>query len=133
MAGDKFDSSGPLYAVKGEVLLSAISPDVDRIVLYVEARDAWYSISEYQEHKYVVEYNNDEPQTLFKTIEAARESEEISLRWTTMEYEVSGGSFTAKLGNEPLLEGDGLVDRRDLVLKRYFGDKPVHYDQSIFE
>jgi len=133
MPSDKFDSLGPLYAAIGEEIWINRNPGADRILLYVEAGDEWHSISQYQELDEIVNYINEESHALSDAVYVARQSEEPSLRWTTMEYEISDGSFKAKLGHDPNINVDGRMDRREKVLKRYFGDKPIHYDLSMFD
>jgi hypothetical protein len=132
MPNDKFDSLGPLYAAIGQELWNQRTPGVDRILLYVEAGDAWHSIYVYEELADVVN-NMDDSDALSDAVYEARESEEPSLRWTTMEYEISGGSFKAKFGHDPNVGTGDTDDLREEVLKRYFGDKPVHYDLSKFD
>lgn len=132
MPGDKFDSLGPLYAKIGEVLWNQRYPGVDRIFLYVEAEDGSYSISVYEEQADAVN-SIDDSDELADAIYEARNNEDPSLRWTTMEYEISNGSFTAKFGFEPFDDERDSMEDREVVLRRYFGDKPIHYDLSDFE
>jgi hypothetical protein len=133
MSDSKFDALGPLYAAIGEELMRDSEEETKRILLYAEEGDQWSSVSVYHEKDDGVFYVDDDNLELEDAIDRAWESEEPSLRWTTMEYEISNGSFKAKFGFDPFADERDSMEDREVVLRRYFGDKPVHYDLSEFE
>jgi hypothetical protein len=56
-------------------------------------------------------------------------AEEEDKRWSVMEYEINGTAFDAdfKFPEEVQVRVYDEDDRRDIALKRRFGDKPVIY------
>lgn len=62
------------------------------------------------------------------------EEEKPEKRWAAIEYLIRDDKFdVAFTYPEDIDPGEDPMDRRDRILKKYYGDKPVHYPQMSEE
>lgn len=57
------------------------------------------------------------------------EAQDTEPRWAEIEYLVENGRFTATFTYPDEIDTEDIcdLDRRDLIVRRYFGDKPIVY------
>lgn len=128
MAKDRFDALGPAYADIGAELAEIVGGDPDGVYLYAEAGEGWYGYGVFKDEGDKVRYY-DPSRELGDLIYEAWQTEDPDKRWAIMEYEIHGTKFDAefKFSDEVKVESYDEDDRRDIALKRRFGDKPVIY------
>ncbi|MBN8849035.1 MAG: hypothetical protein BGO24_12945 [Sphingomonas sp. 67-36] len=61
------------------------------------------------------------------------EAQDSEPRWAEMEYLINGGKFSATYTypDEIDPDDDDTFDRRDRIVRKYFGDKPIVYPDSF--
>lgn len=127
MAGDKYDLLGPRYADIGGELAKIVGGTPDGVYLYAEAGDNWFGYSIYKDEGEVVRYFPPSSE-LGDLISDAWHAEEPDKRWAVMEYEVEGTKFDARFRFPDEVDVESFdEDRREIALKKRFGDKPVIY------
>ena len=130
MPSDKLDALGPLLGDIGTKLVSIADGATSGLFLYVEACEGGTYTSIFKDEGAQVRYLDWEKTGLYDFIIAAREAEpDVTKRWSVMEYEVEDGKFEAKFKfpDEVNVEADVGGDRREVVLRERYGDKPVVY------
>jgi hypothetical protein len=130
MKHDKFESLGPLFADVGGELADIVGGDVDGTFLYAEAGEGWLGASVFREDGDVVRYFDPSPALTDLLLQAwETESPESILRWSVMEYEVTGTKFDVQFRYVDEIQVKSFADngRREAALKRRYGDKPVIY------
>ena len=128
VAMDKYEALGPAYADIGAELAEIVGGDPDGVYLYAEAGEGWYGYGVFKDEGDKVRYY-DPSSELGDLIYKAWLVEDRDKRWAIMEYEINGTKFNAefKFPDEVKVESYDEHDRRDIALKRRFGDKPVIY------
>ena len=128
MAKDKYDVLGPAYAEIGEELAEIVGGNPDGVYLYAEAGQGWYGYSIFRDEGDSVRYYNPSSE-LGDLIYEAWLIEEPGKRWSVMEYEVNGTKFDVrfKYPDEVNVKSFAEDDRREIALKKRYGDKPVIY------
>ena len=128
VAKDKYDTLGPAYADIGAELAEIVGGDPDGAYLYAEAGEGWYGYGVFKDEGDKVRYY-DPSSGLGDLIYKAWVAEDFDNRWAIMEYEINGTKFNAefKFPDEIKVESYDEDDRRDIALKKHFGDKPVLY------
>lgn len=127
MAGDKFDSLGPIYAAIGEECAAIVGGKLDGLYLYAEAGEGYSGGGIFMDEGKVVRYYRPTSE-LCDLVLQAWEAEEPEQRWELMEYEIKGASFDAKLIYPDEIDHElSISELRDFFLQRRFGDKPVIY------
>jgi hypothetical protein len=124
---DKYDILGPLYADIGGELAKIVGGDPNGTFLYAEVGDGWVFASVFKDEGQVVRYFDPSPQ-LSELLLETWETEEPDKRWAVMEYEIKGTKFDAQfLFPDEIDPKVHASERRPIVLKRRYGDKPVIY------
>lgn len=127
VAKDKFDVLGPAYAEIGVELAEIVGGDADGAFIYAEAGDGWYDYSVYKDEGATVRYHRASPE-LGDLIYEAWLLEEPSKRWAVMEYQVNGTKFDAQFRYPEEVDVESFEeDRREIALRKRYGDKPVIY------
>lgn len=127
MSKDKFDVLGPAYEEIGLELAEIVGGDPNGVYLYAEAGDGWYEYGIFKDEGSIVRYY-DPSSEIGGLIYEAWLIEEPDKRWTVMEYEIKGTKFDAKFKYSDEVNVEDLnVDRREIALKKRYGDKPVIY------
>lgn len=127
VAKDKFEILGPLLSDIGGELAQVVGGDPDGVYLYVEAGEGWIGPSVFKDEGNSVRYFEGSLE-LSELLLALRNAEDPEKRWAVMEYEIKGTKFDAqfKFPEEVDVE-DFDEDRREIALKKRYGNKPVIY------
>lgn len=124
---DEFEALGPSLSEIGEELASIVGGDPDGVYLYVEAGEGWIGPSLYKDVGETVRYFDGSPE-LSEMLMDLRSSQEPRKRWSVMEYEIKGTMFDAYFKYPDEVDvSDFDEDRREIALKKRYGDKPVVY------
>lgn len=127
VAKDKFEILGPLLTDIGEELAQLVGGDPDGVYLYVEAGEGWISPSVFKDDGNSIRYF-DGSLELSELLLEARNTEEPGKRWAVMEYEVKGTKFDSQFRYAEEVDVEDFDEgRRDIALKKRYGDKPVIY------
>jgi hypothetical protein len=124
---DKFDILGPLLSeISGEIA-AIVGGDPGGTYLYVEAGDGWIGSSIFKDEGLEVRYH-DTTDELDDLLLELRKTEEQGKRWAVMEYEIKGTKFDAQFRYPEEVDVESFdEDRREIALKKRYGDKPVIY------
>lgn len=127
MPDDNLEALGPHLADIGGELAQILGGSPGGAYLYVEVGDQWYSVSVFRDEGEVVRYY-DPSLELDELIYEGWLSLDTDKRWAIMEYEVKGTKFDAQLRFPDEVDVESFdEDRREIALKKRFGDKPVIY------
>lgn len=130
MADDKLDVLGPLMNEIGHELADIVGGNPDGAFLYVEIGEGWVSPSVFKDEGDVVRYYDSDSETLSDMLMEARylESDEPNMRWSVLEYAVTGKKFHVSLKYPDEVHVETFDhERREAALRAHFGDKPVVY------
>lgn len=124
---EKFEKLGPMLGAIGEQVAADLGGNPDGIYIYAEVGDRWYSVYVFREEGDVVRYY-DSSSELGLLVWDEWKAEDPDKRWSVMEYQIRGNKFDAsfKFPDEVDVE-DVETDRREIALKRRYGDKPIIY------
>lgn len=125
---DKFGHKfGPMLAEIGGLAAQVAGGDPDGVYLYVEVGDRWISPSLFKDIGESVQYI-DHSSELSDLIYEFWRAEDPDKRWAVMEYEVVGTKFDAQFKYPEEVDVESFDDdRREIALKKRYGDKPVIY------
>jgi hypothetical protein len=127
MPKDKFDKLGPLFADIGGEVAQIVGGNPDGAYVYAEAGDGWYGVSVFKDEGEIVRYY-DPSSELDDLIYEAWLTEESGKRWAVMEYEIKGTKFDAQFKYPEEVDVESFdEDRREIALKKRYGNKPVIY------
>jgi hypothetical protein len=128
VSAEKFDILSSLITEIGNEVAEIVGGDPNGAYLYSEAGEGWIGTSVFKDEGEVVRYF-DPTLELEELLLEFRKTEEAGKRWVIMEYEVKGTKFDAqfKYPEEVTVESFGDDDRREIALKKRYGDKPVIY------
>ena len=129
MVEDKLEKQGPMMNAIGARAAADLGGDPEGIYLYVEVGDRWIRVNLFRDEGAVVR-NYDHSAELTELIWDAWEEEnpDPGLRWRVMEYEIRGNKFDVQFKYSDEVDVESLdVDRREIALKKRYGDKPVIY------
>lgn len=130
MAEDKLDKLGPILNQIGLELRNIVGGDPEGVFLYVEIGDMWVSPNIFRDEGEVVRWYDDNDTTLSDLLFDAwyMEPDGPNMRWSVMEYSISGGKFHVSMKYPEEVNVDVPdVERREVALRARFGDKPVVY------
>ena len=127
MLDPSLEKMGPLLSSIGEHVAAELGGDPDGIYLYVEVGDRWISVNIFRDEGDVVRYYRHASE-LTDLIWAFWKTSEPAKRWAVMEYEIKGAKFEASFKFPEEVDVESFdIDRREIALKKRFGDKPVIY------
>lgn len=127
MVEERLDKFGPMLADIGELAAEEVGGDPDGLYLYVEVGDRWISPSLFKDNGESVQYF-DASSKLTDLIDVFWRAEDADKRWSVMEYEVKGTKFDARFKYPEEVDVESFdEDRREIALKKRYGDKPVIY------
>lgn len=128
MANDMYEKLGPLYADIGSEVAQIVGGDPDGSFLYAEAGEGWYGASIFQDEGKLVRYYDPSPE-LSALIYKAWLTADPDKRWSVMEYVINGTKFDAqfKYPDEVPVKSFAADNRREVALKKRYGDKPIIY------
>ena len=124
------ESLGLTYEMIGKCLQNYAPDQNAQIFLYAEAQPGVMGEGAYQNRGGDIVYI-DCGADLGDLLFTAWEEEEPNSRWSTLEFVVKGGRFTASFGYDKFNEIDPV--REHEALRRHFGDKPIFYPGPSFE
>lgn len=114
----------------GLELADLVGGDPNGIFLYVEIGDGWVRPSLYKDEGDIVRWYDPSGMALSELLWDAwyLESDEPNMRWSVLEYSITGKKFHVSLKYPEEVNVDVLDDdRREAALRARFGDKPVVY------
>ena len=127
MSEDKFEILGALLNEIGGEIAEIVGGDPAGTYLYAEAGEGWIGSSLFKDEGSTVRYY-DTTDDLDDLLLEFRKTEGPGKRWVVMEYEVVGTKFDAQFKYPEEVDVESFDDdRRDIALKKRYGDKPVIY------
>jgi hypothetical protein len=123
-----YEKLGPIYADIGSEVAQIVGGDPDGSFLYAEAGEGWYGASVFKDEGELVRYYDPSPE-LSDLIYDAWLTADPDKRWSIMEYDITGTKFNVRFQypDEVPVETFADDDRREIALKKRYGDKPVIY------
>jgi hypothetical protein len=123
----------------GQLLAENAEYPLADTLLYSELDKNFVSIAIFVNRDKDVLYRDDAPDRLTYALLELWEAEDPGKRWAEIEYVVRNGEFEAEFtyADEIDPEEDSF-DRRDRIVERHFGDKPIVYppppsEDDLFE
>ncbi len=133
------DNAETLLKRIGEQLAEDTEYPLDNTLLHAEVARNFVAPSIFKDLGSHILYRDPDLDRLGDTLLALWEAQTAEPRWQEIEYFVRDGRFDARFVYPEELDPEEMsLDRRDRVLARYFGDKPVIYpdpddEDDIFE
>lgn len=128
MSEDKFGRMGPKMPAVGAQAAADVGGDPNGIYLYVEVGDRWISVYLFKDESDVVRFYEPSYELTEAIWDAWETEDDPKLRWSVMEYEIRGGKFDASFKYSEEVDVTSLdIDRREIALKKRYGDKPIVY------
>jgi hypothetical protein len=127
---DKYDKLGPQWNAVGVELARVTGNGGESALLYAEIGEGWVSPNIYIPDGDVVRFHLPDNDDFTALLFQAWYLEEVNKRWSTVEYRIEKGRFSAAFGfpdEVDVRDIEGADERRDAVVRRYFGDKRVVY------
>ena len=111
----------------GQILADDKEFPLDGTLLYAEVAPSMVNPSIFKDLGDHVLYTWPSDKLTYPLLDL-RQAEAPDKRWTTLEYLIRDGKFDAIFTYpEEIDPEEDPMDRRDRILKKYYGDKPVHY------
>ena len=114
----------------GLELADLVGGDPNGIFLYVEIGDGWVRPSLYKDEGEIVRWYDPSDTALSELLWDAwyLEPDEPNMRWSVLEYTVTGKKFHVSLKYPEEVNVEAFDDdRREAALRARFADKPVVY------
>lgn len=104
-----------------------------KLLCLAEAGPAWTSVAVFSADDTLVYYDDaeaeDEEDDIFEMVMQAWEAEPLRNRWAMMELVVEDGQFDAEFTFPDEIDADeDEFERRNRIVRKHFGDKPIKYD-----
>jgi hypothetical protein len=127
MSTRQHDALNPIFSEIADETARIVGGDPDGAFLYAEVGDGWVFSSVFKDEGALVRYF-DPSSELSDLLMQAWEMEDADKRGAVMEYEINGTAFDAQfLFPEQIDPKAHASERRPVVLKRRYGDKPIIY------
>ena len=110
----------------GNLLAQDTDYPLDGTFLYVEADWGWADISIFKDLGASLLWR-DPMDGLCEALLDLREAEVPDKRWSTMQFCITGEKFDAAFTYGPLDPEVSALNRREIILRRRYGNKPVVY------
>lgn len=111
----------------GVALLDVATSSDRPILLYAEAEEAWTEAAIFCDEGDKIVYVEGDKE-LFELILDLWDAAPENQKWSGLEYLLTGDRFQVRYDyGDDWQEGQFAGDRREAVLRRYFGDKPIEY------
>jgi hypothetical protein len=124
MASDEIE--GLLNEI-GQILAEDDDHPLEGTLLYAEVASAWVSASIYKDLGNQILFRWPRGRLTYALLDLWEE-EVPEMRWASIEYIIRNGKFDVTFAYPEDIDPDeDPMDRRDRILKKYYGDKPVHY------
>jgi hypothetical protein len=113
---------------------------LDGTLLYAEVDAGWVSPSIFKSRGNHILYRSPDLDRISGPLLDLWDEQEPQRRWAEIECVINDGKFAATFNySEEIDPEEGPLDRRDRIVKRHFGDKPIVYppfpddDDEMFE
>ncbi len=120
------NESGAWLNEIGNILARDTDYPLDGTFLYVEADWGWADISIFKDLGANLLWR-DPTSELIDALLEFWEAEASDKRWSSMQYRIEGGKFTATFTYDPLDPDVSTIDRRGVILRERYGNKQVVY------
>lgn len=111
----------------GQLLAEDRDYPLDGTLLYAEVGPNVVSAAVFKDRGDHILYRRDVRRFMYPLLDLWEESD-LAKRWAEMEYVVRGGKFDATFTYpEEIDPEEDPFDRRDRIVQRHFGDKPIVY------
>ena len=125
----------------GQILAEDMQYPLENTLLYAEVDSNWASPSIFKDLGNQILFRRSYSKLTYPLLDLW-ELSDPDKRWSAVEYVVRNGRFDASFTYpEDLDPEEDRGDRRDRVVRKYFGDKPIRYppfsddddDEDVFE
>lgn len=133
------DKTGELLSLVGQLLAEDIEYPVDGTLLYARVARAHVAPSIFKDLGNHILYRAPDLNRLGDALLDLWDEQQGEERWAEIEYIVRNGRFDATLVYPDEIDPDeDTFDRRDRIVAKYFGKKPIAYpgpdgDERVFE
>lgn len=125
MANDETDR---LLGKIGQLLAEDTAYPLDGTLLYARVRSTMVAPSIFKNQGNNIVYRRPDLDQLCPALIELLEAEEPKNRWAEIEYLISGNTFEVTYAYDDEIDPDeDTFERRDRIVKRHFGDKPIVY------
>jgi hypothetical protein len=122
------DETGRLLSEIGQLLARDTDYPLNGTLLYAEVDDNYVAPSIYKNTPDQIVYRHPDLRDLGDALLDLWRAQTGNARWEEIEYVVRDGKFDATFTYpEEIDRGEDPMDRRDRIVKRHFGDKPIFY------
>lgn len=122
------NETGPLLNEIGQLLARDLDYPLDGTLLYAEVGENFVRPSIYKNTPEQIVYRHPDLRDLGDALLELWEAQTSDERWEEIEYVVCDGKFDATFTYPEEIDRDeDPMDRRDRIVKRHFGDKPIFY------
>lgn len=129
MASDETDR---LLGEIGQLLAEDAAYPVDGTLLYARVRSTMVAPSIFKNRGNTIVYRRPDLDRLGDVLLDLWDAEEPSNRWAEIEYLIKGDMFeVAYTYAEEIDPEEDSFERRDRIVKRHFGDKPIVYPPEL--
>jgi len=112
----------------GQLLAEDTDFPLDGTLLHAELDKNYVAPSIFKDRGDHVLYRDPDLDRLGDALLDLWEAQESEKRWAEIEYLISEGAFRASFTYpEDVDHEEGSIDRRDRIVAKYFGDKPIVY------
>lgn len=118
-----------LLAEIGSLLAEDTEYPLHATLLYAQLDREYVAPSIYKNLGDQILYRSPDLNSLGSMLYDLWEAQDSDLRWAEIEYLIENGKFTAKFNYPDEMSEEDLYDfdRRELIVRQYFGDKPIVY------
>lgn len=122
------DDTDRLLNEIGQLLAKDTVYPLDGTLLYAQVDSNYVAPSIFKDQGNSIAYLDPDLGQLGDALLDLWEAEKANSRWAEIEYLVQGNTFAVTYTYADEIDPDeDTLDRRDRIVKRYFGDKPVIY------
>lgn len=116
-----------LLAKIGQLLAEDRSYPLDETLLYARVEEGMAAPSIFKNLGNQILYREPDLSPLCDALFDLWYAEDPDKRWAELEYVVRDATFTATYGYDKIDPEEDTFERRDRVVRRHFGDKPIVY------
>jgi hypothetical protein len=117
-----------LLVTIGELLARDTEYPIDGTLLHAEVGQGFVSPSIFKDRPEQIVYRDPDLRDLGDALLALWEAQEGEDRWEELEYVIRDGTFEAAFTYPDAIDRDEEpLDRRNRIVRRHFGEKPIVY------
>ncbi|MGR6327555.1 hypothetical protein ACU5AX_00655 [Sphingomonas sp. XXL09] len=129
MANDETDR---LLGEIGQLLAEDTAYPLDGTLLYACVRPSMVSPAIFKNRANSIVYRGPDVDRWFHLLLDLLEAEEPKCRWAEIEYLIAGDTFEVAYTYPDEIDPDeDTFERRDRIVRKYFGDKPIVYPLGL--